>query len=181
MVSEVCNMTIQKHMVLCCKYVVKTSYLSNMTLKTATADIIRNAIMSEVAKQDLAADNMTGFMSDGAAIFTGKKRMAMRLKAQLPGLITVHCKDNRLAFACRYSFQQVPFFKKTDKLLKDFYCYYTNSSVRTASLKKVQLSFQEVPFNIKEAKHHRWLSHDKSVSSADIAIWWLESRIAVCS
>lgn len=96
-----------------------TSYPSDTTLKTTTADVITDAIMSEVAEHDLAADNMTGFASDGAAIFTGKKMgMARRLKAQLLELVTVHCKDHCLALACRDSFQQVPIFKKTDKFLK---------------------------------------------------------------
>ncbi|WAR04586.1 K1586-like protein [Mya arenaria] len=104
-------------------------------------------------------DNMTGFASDGAAVFTGTKTgVSTRLKECLLSLVTVYCKDHRLALACCDSFTEVPLFK-TDKLLEDLYCYYKYSSVRTVSLREVQKSFHEARLNIKEAKHHRWLSH----------------------
>ena len=171
MVDEECDLTIEKHMAMCSKYVdsageVKTSFVSDTTLNTATADVITNAIKSEVESHDLDINNMTGFASDGAAVFTGAKTgVTTRLKAQIPGLVTVHCKDHRLALACRDSFKEVPLFKKTDKLLEDLYRYYKNSSVHTASLKEVQKSFEDAPINIKQAKHHRWLSHSQSVNS----------------
>ena len=50
-------------------------------------------------------------------------------------------------------------------VLEDMYQYYKNSSVKTASLKEIQKYFQEVPLNIKQAKHHRWLSHNTAVLS----------------
>lgn len=171
MVDEVCDLTIEKHMAMCSKYVdsageVKTSFVSDTTLNTATADVITNVITSEVERHDLDINNMTGFASDGAAVFTGTKTgVTTRLKEKIPGLVTVHCKDHRLALACRDSFKEVPLFKKTDKLLEDLYRYYKNSSVHTASLKEVQKSFDDAPINIKQAKHHRWLSHSQSVNS----------------
>ena len=171
MVDEVCDLTIEKHMAMCSKYVdsagdVKTSFVSDTTLSTATADVITNAIKTEVEEHNLDFTKMTGFASDGAAVFTGAKTgVTTRLKEQIPGLVTVHCKDHRLALACRDSFKEVPLFKKTDKLLEDLYRYYKNSSVHTASLKEVQKSFEDAPINIKQAKHHRWLSHSQSVNS----------------
>ena len=50
-------------------------------------------------------------------------------------------------------------------VLEDMYRYYKNSSVKTASLKEIQKYFQEVPLNIKQAKHHRWLSHNAAILS----------------
>ena len=98
------------------------SFVSDTTLNTATADVITNAIKSEVESHDWDINNMTGCASDGAAVFTGAKTgVTTRLKAQIPGLVTVHCKDYRLALACRDCFKEVPLFKKTDKLLEDLY------------------------------------------------------------
>ena len=110
-------------------------------------------------------NNMTGFASDGAAVFLGKNGVPTQLKKQSLGLVNVHCKDHRLALACRYRFCFIPLFKKTDKMLEDTYRYYTNSSKKTTSVKDVQISFRDAPLAIKQAKHHRWLSHDKAVSS----------------
>ena len=87
---------------------------------------------------------MTGFASDGAAVFVGKKSgVSTRLNEQITGLVTIHCKDHILALACRDSFLNIPQFKKTDKMLEDTYRFYKNSSKKTASLKNVQESFQE--------------------------------------
>ena len=78
MVDEVCDLTIEKHVAMCSKYVdsageVKTSFVSDTTLNTATADGITNAINSEVESHDSDINNMTGFPSDGTAVFTGAK------------------------------------------------------------------------------------------------------------
>ncbi|XP_052233238.1 zinc finger protein 862-like [Dreissena polymorpha] len=170
MVDEVCDLTVQKHMAMCVKYLdpdgnMCTSYLADVTLKSATADVITDAITQVIEDNGLVLDNLTGFASDGAAVFTGAKTgVATQLKARRPGLITVHCKDHRLALACKDSFKSNKIFEKTDRLLDDLYKYYRNSSKRSASLKDVQTAFDDAPLSVKEAKHHRWLSHDKAVS-----------------
>ena len=109
---------------------------------------------------------MTGFTSDGAAVLLGKKNgVGKRLKDINPHMITTHCKDHRLALACRDSYSKVPGMWKLDGTLEHLHRYYKYSAKKTASLKEVQSAFNEVHLAIKQAKHHRWLSHEKAVTS----------------
>ena len=112
MVDKVCDMTIEKHIAICTKYIyesgdVKTAFLSDTILKTATADVITERIQTQVEHHDLSIDEMTGSGSDGAAVFIGKKSgVAQRLKIHNPSLITIHCKYHRLALTCKDSFKE---------------------------------------------------------------------------
>jgi len=55
--------------------------------------------------------------------------------------------------------------KKLDETLDHLHKYYKYSAKNAASLKEVQKAFDEAPLSIQQAKHHRWLSHEKAVSS----------------
>ena len=55
--------------------------------------------------------------------------------------------------------------KKLGGILENLYKYYKYSCDNTAGLKSVQRAFQEAHLSIKQAKHHRWLGHDRAVSS----------------
>ena len=107
-----------------------------------------------------------GFASDGAAVFLGRNNgVAKQLKDQNAHILTHHCREHRLALACRHSFKQIPIIKKVDQTLEALYKYYKYSCCNTDRLKKVQKAFNEAPLTIKQAKHHRWLSHNQAITS----------------
>ncbi|KAH3809145.1 hypothetical protein DPMN_137508 [Dreissena polymorpha] len=62
-------------------------------------------------------------------------------------------------------YAKIPAMKKTDNLLEKIYEYYKYSCPNTASLTVVQTAFKEAPLPIKQAKHHRWLSHEAADTS----------------
>ena len=171
MVDEVCDRTTEKHLAMCVRYIftegaVKTSFLSDTSVPEATAENLTSKIISELDRHDLNVQKMTGFTSDGAAVFLGKKNgVGKRLKDINPHMVTTHCKDHRLALACRDSYAKVPGMRKLDETLEHLHRFYKYSAKKIASLKEVQAAFNEVPLAIKQAKHHRWLSHEKAVTS----------------
>lgn len=174
MVDEVCRRTTEKHLAMCVWYIsivgtVKTSFLSDTAVPEATAENLTTKIVSELERHDLKVQNMTGFISDGAAVFLGKKSgIGHRLKNINPHMVTTHCKDHRLALACRDSYASVPEMKKLDKTMEHLYKYYKYSAKNTASLREVQAVFQEVPLAIKQVKHHWWMSRGKAVTVTSI-------------
>ncbi|CAC5392832.1 RPC1 [Mytilus coruscus] len=140
--------------------------LAKRELQNATAETLTKTISTELTNHQLNLQDMTGFASDGAAVFLGKKTgIATRLKDINPSLITIHCRDHRLALATRDSFNSVPVMKKVDDTLEKLYKYYKYSCNHSASLKAVQIAFNQAPLTIKQAKHHRWLSHNQAVAS----------------
>ena len=109
---------------------------------------------------------MAGFSSDGAAVFLGRNNgVAKQLKDQNPHILTHHCRNHRLALACRDSFKQIPIMKKLDQTLEALYKYYKYSCCNTDRLKEVQKAFNVAPRTIKQAKHHRWPSHNQAITS----------------
>jgi len=171
MVDEVCDKRTEKHLAICVRYVstegaVKTSFLSDTAIPEANAENLTRKIVGELERHNLLIQNMTGFTSDGAAVFLGKKTgVGKRLKDLNPHMVTTHCMDHRLALACRDSYASVPGMKKLDETLEHLHKYYKYSAKNAASLKEVQKAFSEAPLAIKQAKHHRWLSHENAVAS----------------
>ncbi|XP_033729785.1 SCAN domain-containing protein 3-like [Pecten maximus] len=171
MVDEVCDVVSNKHMAMCCQYItpdgdVSSAFLCDPFIKDGKAATIVDTIQEEITSLTLDSQKMAGFASDGAAVFTGKHNgVAKRLKDISPGLITSHCRDHRLALACRDSFKEVKVANKVDETLERLHKYYKYSTVHTATLKEVQKAFGEPTLCVQQAKHHRWLSHSKAVTS----------------
>lgn len=107
MVDEVADLTTVEHVALCCRYVncdgeIKTSFLSDTPIHSATADNLTNTIKIEVENSGLDMKKMTGFAFDGAAVFAGRKNgVAKQLRDMNSKMVTNHCSDHRLALACR--------------------------------------------------------------------------------
>ena len=169
MIDEVSDNRSIKHLALCTRYInpagqLQTSFFVDTELPNATSETVTNSIVGELAKKQLLLSGLTDFSYDGAAVFLGKKSGVVKRLKDNQSLITTHCRYHRLALACRDSFNSIPVMKKTVSLEK-LYKYYKYSCNHTASLITVQAAFNQAPLSIKQAKHHRWLSHDQAVSS----------------
>ena len=107
MVDEVTDNRTIKHLAICTcfinqKGVVQNGFLTDVELPNATANSITSAITTELTNQGLSIQNMTGFDSDGAAVFVGRNNgVSKQLKDQNPHILTHHCRDHRLALVCR--------------------------------------------------------------------------------
>ncbi|XP_052259988.1 zinc finger protein 862-like [Dreissena polymorpha] len=168
MCDEVADNRSIKHLAVCSQYIaqsgdIKTAFLFDKELPMANAETITTTLLSSVEELGLHTKDMSSFGSDGAAVFTGKRNgVGAKLKEVNSLMITYHCRDHRLALACRDTYAKIPAMKKTGNLLENIYKYYKYSCPNTASLKEVQT---EAPLAIKQAKHHRWLSHEAAVTS----------------
>lgn len=90
----------------------RISFLSDTDVPVANAEYLTNKIMTELDRINLDLQNMTGFASDGAAVFVGKKSdVRKRLKDRNTCIITTHWKDHSLALACRDSYTKDPGMK----------------------------------------------------------------------
>ena len=79
---------------------------------------------------------MSSFGSDGAAVLSGNKNgVWTKLKNENSSLITNHCKDHRLALACKDSFKSVKTMKRLDDMLDNVHQYYKFSANCTKTRK----------------------------------------------
>ena len=171
MVDEVTDNRTIKHLAICTRFInqygiVQNGFLTDLELPNANENAITTAITTELHNHGLPIQDMAGFASDGAAVFMGRNNgVAKQLKDHNPSLLTHHCRDHRLALACRDSFKQMPVMKKLDQMLETLYKYYKYSCCNTDRLKEIQKAFNEASLTIKQAKHHRWLSHNQAITS----------------
>lgn len=96
----------------------------------------------------------------------GKRNGAAALLKEEGGMrnaIVMHCHDHRLALACRDAFASIPQLDTVAEGLESLFKYYKYSSVSSATLRSLQEIHNQAPWRIQQAKHHRWLSHDKAV------------------
>ena len=102
-----------------------------------------------------------GFGSDGASVMVGRRAgVATLLKQSNPEMIAIHCVAHRLALAVAQAGDAVPYVKAFKTLLYNLYSFYENSPVRTAGLSAIQSILHDPSLKLKQAKDHRWLSHE---------------------
>ena len=171
MADEVTDVVSMKHLAMLCRYVnpdgtTATVLMNDVEIANGTANTITAAISQELQERQLDVVNMSTLSADGASTFSGHKTgVGAQLRQMNPSLLYYHCRDHRLALACKTSFAKIPLLAKVDNTLDALNKYYTYSAVHHASLQKVQAAFGEPQLSMKEAKHHRWLSHEKAVSA----------------
>ena len=171
MVDEVTDVTTNKHLAMCVQFLSKegekkTAFLADPAIDRGDAETITKTIRDQLQSSNLSVDKLGSFASDGAAVMVGKETgVSTRLKEDNPQLISNHCRDHRLALACKDSFSKIPVVKKVDDFLENLYKYYKYSSNNSSSLAAVQNAFGDKQLKVKQAKHHRWLSHDQAVTA----------------
>ena len=83
---------------------------------------------------------MLGFTSDGAPVMCGKRNgVAAKLKQMIPYLISYHCANHRSALVAAHAANALRPIKDAKDTLGHLYRYFSNSTVRTANLKEIQV------------------------------------------
>lgn len=133
MVDEVMDVVSHKHLAICARYIspdssIKNAFISDPRLDDGLAETITKTIKSELNDCNLNIEDMSSFASDGASVLSGKKSgVWARLKEDNHSLITNHCKDHRLALACRDTYKSIKTMKKLDDMLDNLHKYYKYS------------------------------------------------------
>ena len=87
--------------------------IANGTANTSTA-----AISQERQERQLDVVNMSTFSADGASTFSGNKAgVGAQLRQMNLSQLYYHCRDHRLALACKNSFSKIPLLAKVDNTL----------------------------------------------------------------
>ena len=74
------------------------SFIKDVEITDGKADIICSALSNKIAKS-YAVESLSGFGSDGASVIIGCKKVASKLKRDNSKIISIHCHNNRIAFA----------------------------------------------------------------------------------
>ncbi|CAC5363253.1 unnamed protein product [Mytilus coruscus] len=150
MVDEVMDITSHKHLAICARYIdpecnIKNAFICDPLIDDGRAETIIDKIKEELQSAKLPLSKMPAFGSDGAAVLSGRKMVY----GQNPSLITNHCKDHRLALACRDSYKNAKVVKRLDDTLYNLHKYYKYSCNHTKSLENVQKALGEPVLKVK--------------------------------
>ena len=88
--------------------------------------------------------------------------VATLLKGKNPQIVAIHCVAHRLALAVAQAGDAVPYIKRFKVLLHNLFSFYDNSPVSTAGLRSIQRILDDPSLKLKQAKDHRWLSHESA-------------------
>lgn len=117
-----------------------TTFGGVVALQNGKADTIRQAILHFLDTNRLPLEQMCAFGSDGAAVMVGKVNgVSTQLRNRVPHLLANHCVAHRLALASAQAAATVPYLEKFKRIVEQLYRFYHFSSVRTASLKEIQV------------------------------------------
>ncbi len=182
--DEVCDITVMEQLVVFVKFVpdsgkARTSFLGVTALDSprgANAEQITGALVHLLEEKGLAMKNMASFVSDGAAVMSGKvSGVATRLREFCRSLISVHCVCHKLALAHADSDVSLKPIKDTISNLTAAWKFFEYSPKRTAvfihmhkELQQLQITTEaskRLSKKIRKACRTRWLSIDQSVTS----------------
>ena len=116
MTDESTDIAVLKQLVLVARYLtkggVRTSFLHVRNIHNGTAETIEAALLQSLTDKGLIITRLRGLGSDGAAVMTGRvTRVATRLKAHSPRMISVHCVNHRLALAAAHAADGIPYLQ----------------------------------------------------------------------
>ncbi|XP_053385860.1 zinc finger protein 862-like [Mercenaria mercenaria] len=132
----------------------------------ATAEQLKNTILSSFDIHDLKINNLVGISTDGAAVMTGKKSgLVQKLKSENPSILATHCISHRLALASGQAADSIPYFLKYQEIINAIYKYFDNSPKNMARLDKINAVMMSASNSLrfKQVFHTRWLSFEGSV------------------
>ena len=171
MIDESTDLTVQKHLSICIKYVKNgeavTKFLTNVNVEDGKAHTIVRHVVTALENHGLKPEKMVSLATDGAATMMGHKTgVGVQLKSKhSPFMVQTHCLAHRLNLAV------VDSIKKNDTLVKfrekfnSLYHFMSSSSSRTSRLKSIQALLLEPELSIKEPHSIRWLGLQKAVEA----------------
>ena len=170
MADETTDISVSKELILYVRYIipsaisekcVRSDFLNITELQDGKAATITEVILEILARLNIPIQRVMGFGSDGASVMVGRRAgVATLLKQSNPELIAIHCVAHRLALAVAQAGDAAPYVKVFKTLLHNLYSFYDNSPVRTAGLSAIQSILHDPSLKLKQAKDHRWLSHE---------------------
>ena len=171
MANEVMDLASRKHLAMLYRYVkadgsTDTVLLNAVEIADGTANTITAGTTSELQTRQFDVTKMSTLSADGVSTFSGcMTGVGCQFRRLSPGLIYYHCRDHLLALACKNLFAGIPVLAKLDQTLDTLHKYYKYSAMHNANLRKVQAAYGEPLLTMKEAKLHRWLSHEQAISA----------------
>ena len=170
MADETTDIAVTKELILYARYIVTSAtpqrcvhsiFLQVSELSDGKAYTITTSILGLLTSLDLSISKVMGFSSDGASVMVGR-RAGVATLLKNPQIVAIHCVAHPLALAVAQAGDAVPYIKRFKILLHNLFSFYENSPVRTAGLKAIQDIFDSPSLNLKQAKDHRWLSHESA-------------------
>lgn len=141
-------------------------YLGMIDLETTDGENVFNQIISFCDDKEITSQKIIHFGSDGASNMTGyKSGVAARLKKINPFMSSNHCVSHRLHLAGKDASNEVLYFEKYEKTLKNLYAFFSKSHKRQSMLRMMQDINDEPPLKILNLCDTRWLSFSNSVSN----------------
>ncbi|XP_072343656.1 uncharacterized protein [Scyliorhinus torazame] len=151
-------------------YEPKTYFLAIKKLREeVTADKITAELVGVLKEKDLDMKQMCGFAIDGSAVTAEcKNGVVTQLKAQAPGLLSIHCIAHRLALSSVSAADTVPYLVKYQQTLDSVYKHFVNLSKNRDGLEAMQKILRDThkqssPF--KDIFPSRWLTVRASVEA----------------
>ncbi|XP_033120798.1 zinc finger MYM-type protein 1-like [Anneissia japonica] len=142
------------------------------------AETLHQVLTSQFDKLHLPIEEMSGLVTDGAAVMTGKRNgLGARLKREHPNLLTVHCICPRLALACADATDELKPILNAHTWLTQLWKMFEYSSKKTSMFLKMQTNMRAVNLTtqpvrkklakrLKQACKTRWMSFDQAVKAA---------------
>ncbi|XP_067825461.1 uncharacterized protein C17orf113-like [Heptranchias perlo] len=151
-------------------YEPKTYFLAVKKLQEeVTADKMTAELADVLKGKDLDMKKMCGFAIDGAAVTAEcKNGVVTQLKAQAPGLLSIHCIAHRLALSSVSAADTLPYLVKYQQILDSIYKHFVDLPKNRDGLEAMQKILRDThkqssPF--KDIFPSRWLTVRASVEA----------------
>jgi hypothetical protein len=144
MIDEANSIDGNKHLAIVGKYITNNMpimrYLGLINLESTDSENIYNKIKLFCISNEISYQNVIHFGSDGASNMTGyKSGVAARFKKMNPFISSNHCISHRLHLAGKDASDEVIYFQKYEKTLRELYGYFSRSHKRQNILKLMQV------------------------------------------
>ncbi|XP_006818180.1 zinc finger protein 862-like, partial [Saccoglossus kowalevskii] len=138
--DESTDVAVMEQMIIFVKYFgelceAKTDFLAMTTIfksDGANAEVLTNKIVHVLEECSLLILNLKSFVSDGAAVMTGKQNgVAARLRRLNKLILSFHCICHKLALACVDTEKEIGYIKEVATTLTQAWKFFENSPKRT--------------------------------------------------
>ena len=127
------------------------------------AEAVFESTKKRLIADGITAEQLAGFGSDGASVFSGSKNGVMKLiRAIFAYCFTIHCVCHRQALAAADAAKRVPYLKRMFDIIEALGRHYSWSPTRSASLRETLVSmYGGGSTKVTKSATTRWLTHDQ--------------------